>query len=164
MGKSVTATLFGILVKDGVYDLDQPAPIPEWQTPGDPRAKIRIADIMHMSSGLRIRAPQDPDFDPALGYADHLYLYTGSANSFHYAATRPQQWPPNTVVRYHNTDPVLINYLIHLAVEKRGEQYLSFPQRAFFDKIGIRTMVIETDPFGNFLGQGYDVGSGRDWA
>src|ERR1700737_4482348 len=52
MGKSVTATLFGILVKDGVYDLDQPAPIPEWQTPGYPRAKIRIADILHMSSGL----------------------------------------------------------------------------------------------------------------
>jgi CubicO group peptidase (beta-lactamase class C family) len=25
-------------------------------------------------------------------------------------------------------------------------------------------MVIETDPFGNFLGQGYEVGSGRDWA
>src|SRR5216684_1681079 len=58
MGKSVTATLFGILVKDGIYDLDQPAPIPEWQTPGDPRAKIRIADILHMSSGLRIKAPQ----------------------------------------------------------------------------------------------------------
>jgi CubicO group peptidase (beta-lactamase class C family) len=33
MGKSITATLFGILVKDGVYDLDQPAPVPEWQTP-----------------------------------------------------------------------------------------------------------------------------------
>jgi hypothetical protein len=42
MGKSVTATLFGVLVKDGVYALDQPAPIPEWQTPTDPRAKIRL--------------------------------------------------------------------------------------------------------------------------
>ena len=25
-------------------------------------------------------------------------------------------------------------------------------------------MRIETDPFGNFLGQGYEVGCGRDWA
>ena len=49
---------------EGVYDLDQPAPIPEWQTPGDPRAKIRIADILHMSSGLRIKAPQDPGLRP----------------------------------------------------------------------------------------------------
>jgi CubicO group peptidase (beta-lactamase class C family) len=23
---------------------------------------------------------------------------------------------------------------------------------------------IETDPFGNFIGQGYEVGCGRDWA
>ena len=94
MGKSVTATLFGILVKDGVYDLDQPARIPEWQTPGDPRAKIRIADILHMSSGLRIKAPQDPDYDPTGPYTDHVYLYTGGINSFHYAATRPLHWPP----------------------------------------------------------------------
>src|SRR5207244_6882663 len=87
---------------------------------GDPRAKIRIADILHMSSGLRIKAPQDPDYDPSGPYPDHLYLYTGSVDSFHYAATRPLQWPPNTVGRYRNTDPVLINYLIRLGVEKRG--------------------------------------------
>ena len=39
MGKSITATLFGILLQKGAYELTQPAPIPEWQTPGDPRAK-----------------------------------------------------------------------------------------------------------------------------
>jgi CubicO group peptidase (beta-lactamase class C family) len=164
MGKSVTATLMGILIKQGVYDLWQPAPIPEWQSAGDPRAKIRIADLLRMSSGLRIRAPQDPDYDPAGPYADHVYLYTGTVNSFVYAATRPLQWPPGTVGRYRNTDPVLVNYLVRLAVDKRGEEYLSFPQRALFDKIGIRTMVLETDPYGNFLTQGYELASGRDWA
>ena len=97
-------------------------------------------------------------------YPDHLYLYTGSVDSFKYAATRPQQWPPNTVGRYRNTDPVLTNYLVRLAVEKRREDYHSFPQRALFDKIGIRTMVMETDPYGNFLTQGYEFMSGRDWA
>ncbi len=164
MGKSLTATLMGVLIRQGVYELGQPAPVPEWQGSGDPRAKIRIADILHMSSGLRIKAPQDPDYDPLGTYPDHLYLYTGSVNSFHYAATRPQQWPPGMVGRYHNTDPVLINYLVRLAVEKRGEEYLSFPQRSLFDKIGIRTMVLETDPYGNFLTQGYAFASGRDWA
>jgi CubicO group peptidase (beta-lactamase class C family) len=164
MGKSLTATLMGILIKQGVYDLWQPAPIPEWQNAGDPRARIRIADIMRMSSGLRIRAPQDPDYDRAGPYPDHLYLYTGCVDSFRYAATRPLQWPPNTVGRYRNTDPVLINYLVRLGVEKRREEYLSFPQRALLDKIGVRTMVMETDPFGNFLTQGYELASARDWA
>lgn len=164
MGKSLTATLMGILIQQGVYKLTQPAPIPEWSGPNDLRAKIRIADLLQMSSGLRIRAPQDPDYDPSGPYPDHLYLYTGGVNSFHYAATRPLQWPPGTVGRYRNTDPVLVNYLIRLAVEKKGEEYLSFPQRALFAKLGIRSMVLETDPYGNFLTQGYELGSARDWA
>ena len=164
MGKSLSGTLMGVLLKQGAYDMMQPAPIPEWQSPGDPRAKIRIIDILNMSSGLRIKAPQDPDFDPQGPYTDHLYLYTGSVDSFKFAATRPQQWPPNTVGRYRNTDPVLTNYMIRLAVEKRGEDYHAFPQRALFDKIGVRNMVMDTDPFGNFLTHGYELGSGRDWA
>src|SRR5262245_11034501 len=164
MGKSVTAALMGVLIKQGVYSLWQPAPIPEWQAPGDARAAIRIADLLRMSSGLRIRAPQDPDYDPSGPYPDHVFLYTGGVNAFRYAATRPLQWPPGTVGRYRNTDPVLANYLVRLGVEKRGEEYLSFPQRALFDTIGIRTMVMETDPYGNFLAQGYELASGRDWA
>lgn len=164
MGKSLTATLMGLLIEQDVYDLWQPAPVPEWKTEGDPRAKIRIADIMRMSSGLRFRAPSDPDLDRSLGYLDHIYVYTGSGSAFKWSATRPQQWPPNAVGRYRNSDPVLINYLIRLAVEGRGEEYFSFPQRALFDKIGIRNIVIEPDSHGNFLLQGYDLGAARDWA
>jgi CubicO group peptidase (beta-lactamase class C family) len=164
MGKSLSATLLGILIGQGVYTLDQPAPIPEWQRSGDPRASIRIRDIMHMSSGLYCRAPQDPDYDPALGYPDHLYLYTDAVNSFSYAANLPQQWPPNTVGRYRNSDPVLTNYLVRLGVERTKQTYHTFPQRALFDKIGVRTMVMEADPYGNFLTQGYEFASARDWA
>jgi len=163
MGKSVTATLMGVLIGQGAYRLEQPAPIPEWQQPGDPRQKIRIQDLLRMSSGIRIKAPDEPEFDPKT-YPDHLFLYTGRVDSFKYAATRPPQWPPNTVGRYRNTDPVLINYLVRLAVEKRGEEYLSFPQRQLFDRIGIRSMVMETDPYGNFLTQGYELMAARDWA
>jgi CubicO group peptidase (beta-lactamase class C family) len=164
MGKSLTATLMGVLIRQGAYTLDQPAPIPEWQGAGDPRANIRISDILRMSGGLRIIAPQDPDYDPTGAYPDHLYYYTSTSNAFQYAATRPQQWPPNTVGRYRNTDPVLINYLIRLAVEKRGESYHAFPAQALFDKIGVRNMVMETDPYGNFLTHGYELGPARDWA
>ncbi|MDX1395283.1 MAG: serine hydrolase [Gemmatimonadota bacterium] len=161
MGKSLTGTLMAVLIQQGVYELDQPAPIPQWQ--GDERRSIRIMDIMRMSSGIRIVAPQDPDYEPEMGYPDHLYLYTGP-NAFEWAATRPQQWMPNTVGRYRNTDPALTNYLIRLGVEGRGDDYHAFPQRALFDRLGIRNMVMETDPQGNFLTQGYELGSARDWA
>lgn len=164
MGKSVSSTIMGTLIHKGVYTLEQPAPIPEWQTAGDPRQAIKIQDLLRMSSGLCIISNADPDYDPKGPYPDHMYLYTGAGNAFQYAATRPQQWPPNTVGRYRNTDPVLINYLNRLGAEKLKEDYLSYPQRNLWDKIGVRTMVMETDSFGNFLTQGYEFMSGRDWA
>jgi CubicO group peptidase (beta-lactamase class C family) len=58
----------------------------------------------------------------------------------------------------------LINYLIRLAVEERGAVYWEFPQKALFDKIGIRNMVMETDTYGNLLLQGYEFATARDWA
>jgi CubicO group peptidase (beta-lactamase class C family) len=164
MGKSITATLMGLLIRDGVYDLWQPAPVTEWQRADDVRRDIRIADLLRMSSGLRFVAPQDPDYDPARGYPDHLYTYTGAIDSFRWAITRPPQWLPNTIGRYRNSDPLTINYLVKRAVTARAEEYLGWPQRRLFDRLGIRHMVLETDPYGNFLLQGYVLGPARDWA
>ena len=163
MTKSLTGTLMGVLIEQGTYELWQSAPVPEWQEPGDPRQEIRIGDIMRMSSGIKINAPSDPDYDSDI-YADHYYLYTATSNSYEWAATRPQEWPPNTIGRYRNTDPVLTSYLIRLGVEGRGQDYHSFPQHDLFDKIGIRDGLIETDPQGNFLGQGLAFMPARDWA
>ncbi len=164
MGKTVAAALMGILVQQGVYDIWERAPIPDWQSPGDERANIRIADLMRMSSGLRIRGSLDAEPYEDGTYSGHFYLYTGGVDLARYAASRPLQWPPGTVGRYRNSDPLLINYLVRRAVEKRGQDSLSFAQQALFDKIGIRTMVIETDPYGNSLSHGYDLASARDWA
>jgi CubicO group peptidase (beta-lactamase class C family) len=164
MSKSLSATLLGVLIQQGEYELSQAAPIPEWQSEGDPRQEIRIKDILHMSSGLRCRNRGDPGYDPEEGYPDHLYLYTGTVNSYEYAATRPQQWEPNTVGRYRNCDPVLTNYMVRLAVDGRGDDYHQFPQQQLFDKIGVSNLVPQTDPYGNFLLQGSSLGSGRDWA
>jgi CubicO group peptidase (beta-lactamase class C family) len=163
MGKSILATLMGQLIQEGVYDLWAPAPVDEWQRPDDPRRAIRIADLLRMSSGLRFVAPQDPDYDPARGYPDHLYIYTGAIDAVRWAITRPPQWPPNTVGRYRNSDPLVINYLIKQAALARKQEYLSYPQRHLFDKLGIRHMVLEADPYGNLMFQGYDLGTGRDW-
>jgi len=163
MGKSVVASLLGTLVQRGVYMLDQPAPIPEWQGAGDPRTEIRIRDIMQMSSGLRIRAEQDPEYVDDGTLADHWYYY-GAPDAFAYAASRPQQWRPGTIGRYRNTDPVLGSYLVKLGVAKLGLDYHSYPQRALFDPLGIRSAVLETDASGNFITQGSELMSARDWA
>jgi CubicO group peptidase (beta-lactamase class C family) len=162
MGKSLAATLFALLVKDGTYKLEQPAPVPLWQKPGDPRAAIRNIDLLRMSAGLKFLGNQEPGFNQT--YPDHYYIYTGAIDAFEYSITRPQEYPPNTDGRYRNSDPLTITYLAKLAVTKRGENFLTWPQRMLFDKIGIRRQVLETDPYGNFLITGYDYGTARNWA
>ncbi|MFQ5790748.1 MAG: serine hydrolase domain-containing protein, partial [Acidobacteriota bacterium] len=78
--------------------------------------------------------------------------------------SKPLQFPPNTEGRYRNSDPLTLGYIIKKTVTDRGEEYLTFPQRALFDRLGIRKQVLETDPYGNFLLTGYDYGTARNWA
>jgi CubicO group peptidase (beta-lactamase class C family) len=163
MGKSIVSTLFALLVKDGTYQLEQPAPVAIWhEQADDPRAKIRNIDLLRMSGGLKFMGNQEPN--PSGAYIDHFYIYTGAVDVFDYAINRPSEYPPNTDGRYRNCDPLTIGYLVKQAVTKRGELYLTWPQRHLFDKIGIRRQVMETDPYGNFILTGYDFGTARNWA
>lgn len=162
MGKSIVGTLVGLLVHQGALRLEDPAPVPEWRkVPGDPRAKIRVVDLMRMSSGLRFSRGSPEDIP---GYHDHDLGYTGAIDAFEWATTRPLQFEPNTFGRYRNSDPLTLGLLIRDAVRARGEEYLTWPQRALFDRIGMRRQVLETDPYGNFLLNGFDYGTARNWA
>ena len=48
MAKTVTAAMIGMLVADGRLRLDQPAPVPAWQRPGDPRGEITLRQLLQM--------------------------------------------------------------------------------------------------------------------
>ena len=170
MGKSLTATLVGRLMQDGHFALDDPAPVPEWQTEGDPRGQIRVSDLLRMSSGLQFTLyevlEETPEGRKVVrdDYPDHYYVYSGAMDVFRYVVSRPLLYEPNTVGRYRNVDPLTLGYIVRRTVEGRGEAYLSYPQRALFDEIGIRKLVLETDPYGNFISSGYELGTARDWA
>lgn len=160
MGKSITATLLGLRVADGTYpDVNAPAPVERWAN--DARKDIRIVDLLRMSSGLHFRSAFDPDWKPEYGVPDHTFIYTGAVDAFEYSLDKPAQFPPNTEGRYRNSDPLVVGWMLKRAA---GADYLAWPQRALFDRLGMRHMWLETDPYGNFLLTGYDYGTARDWA
>ncbi|HSL84427.1 MAG TPA: serine hydrolase, partial [Thermoanaerobaculia bacterium] len=164
MGKSLTATLVGRLVQEGAFGLRDPAPVPAWRAPGDPRGGITVADLLRMSSGLHCVAPRDPEYSAARGYPDHMYVYTGAIDIFEFATNRPLQFPPGTEGRYRNCDPLSLGFLVKREAARRGEEYVAFPQRLLFDRIGIRRQILEVDPHGNFSLTGFDYGTARNWA
>ena len=170
MGKSLTGTLIGRLINDGHLNLNDRAPIPEWSSKTDPRSQILISHLMQMSSGLKfnlhevLETTKDGYTIIKTDYPDHYYIYSGAINAFKYVANRPLQFKPGTVGRYRNTDPLSLGYIIKRTVQNLGLNYLQYPQQALFDKIGIRKLILETDPFGNFLSSGFELGKARDWA
>lgn len=164
-GKSLAAALIGVLVQQGELTLDQPAPVAEWHSdPEDPRRHIRIRDLLHMSSGLDFlnlgvtgrRAFTDAN--------EHFRIYQDDVDVCRLAIHQPMDLPPGSEFRYRNSDPLTLTCIARRIVEGRGEEWLSFPQRALFDRIGIRDAVLETDRFGNFIITGYDFMSAYDWA
>ena len=169
MGKSMTATFIGRLIQMGYLELWQPAPVPRWQNSDDVRSRIRIADLLRMSSGLRFSrdgaTPEEMAASYIPGVGDHRLGYTAPIDIFQLSASRDAEYPPNTVGRYRNSDPWTLGYVVRRTVENElGEEYLTWPQRELFDKIGIRHFVMETDIYGNFILTGYNYGTARHWA
>ncbi len=165
MGKSITAALVGLLVGDGALELDAPAPVAEWSGADDPRREITVRHLLNMSSGLeviRAKADNRPDLAWTSG-DDHMLFYTDAINVFEHAVSFPLGSPPNTHWAYRNCDPMTLNKIVRETVEARGEEYLSFPQRALFDRISMGAVTLETDRWGNAINIGYDYLTPRDW-
>ena len=163
-GKSITAALVGVLIQQGELALDEPAPVAAWRQPGDPRGGITVADLLHMSSGLGFANNGLSGLESYNADNEHMRIYFDALNVFDHAVNQPQEIPPNAQFRYRSSDPLTLGRIVRETVEARGEEYLTFPRRALFDKIGARNYALETDPYGNFIMTGYDYGSGRDWA
>ena len=165
MGKSLTATLIGVLVRQGLLTIDEPAPIAEWQRPGDPRAHITVRDLLQMSGGLLFSGQDDPRDEWRLGLPDHFCIYGEAFDCFRFALERPAEHAPGTVGRYRNCDPLALGAIIkRIVTERLRQNYLQWPQAALFDRIGIRRQVLETDLHGNFILTGFDYGTARNWA
>ncbi len=164
MGKSLTATLIGRLIHEGKLSLDQKAPVAEWKRDGDPRGKITIRQLLNMSSGLRFAAHRDPDRTIPIMELPHLYIYMEAIDVFDFAVNRPLEYVPGTTGRYRNCDPLTLGKMIRETVETDDQNYLTWPQRVLFDKIGIREQILETDSKGSFIMTGFDYGTARNWA
>jgi CubicO group peptidase (beta-lactamase class C family) len=163
-GKSITAALVGILVRQGRLALDDYAPVREWRTADDPRREIRVRDLLHMSSGLDFANLGLTGPESYTRRNKHMRIYFDGLNVFDHAVNNTLEVPPNTQWRYRNSDPLTLGRIIREKIEARGESYLTFPQRELFDRIGARHVVLETDAWGNFIMTGFDYVSARDWA
>jgi len=153
MTKSITATLFGILQKQGKFDINKPAPIAEWQE--DERAIIRTGDLLHMNSGLE----WEEKYDKICDATKMLFQAEDMGNV--QLEKRPQ-FPPNLHWNYSSGTTNLLSKILRNKF-KTHQEYLDFWYTDLLDKIGMNSALIETDMAGNFVGSSYGWATARDW-
>jgi CubicO group peptidase (beta-lactamase class C family) len=157
MAKSVTSAILGIMVHKAMIDIRKPAPVPEWNTPGDPRRAITVDQLLRMSSGLKF----EEVYKPLRGVTTMLY---GSRDFGAFAAGQPLEMQPDRKWHYSSGTTNLLAKIIRLTLEAAGQNSLSFIRQELFDRLGMTSAVFELDPSGTFVGSSYLVATPRDWA
>jgi CubicO group peptidase (beta-lactamase class C family) len=154
MTKSITATMFGILEKQRKFDIDDPAPIPEWAN--DKRKLITTSDLLHMNSGLQWVEDYKTisDATKMLFQAEDMTLVQ---------LEKPAEYKPNMRWNYSSGTTNLLSGILRKQF-KTHQEYLDFWYSALIDKIGMNSMVIETDMAGNYVGSSYGWATTRDWS
>ncbi|MDD2674147.1 MAG: serine hydrolase [Flavobacterium sp.] len=154
MTKSITSAMFGILEKQRKFDIDAPAPIPEWAN--DERKLITTSDLLHMNSGLQ----WEEKYDRICDATEMLFQAEDMTRS---QLEKPAAFKPNTRWNYSSGTTNLLSGILRKQL-KTHQEYLDFWYSALIDKIGMNSMVIETDMAGNYVGSSYGWATTRDWS
>ncbi|MFH6970133.1 serine hydrolase domain-containing protein [Flavobacterium petrolei] len=154
MTKSITSAMFGILEKQRKFDIDAPAPIPEWAN--DERKLITTSDLLHMNSGLQ----WEEKYDRICDATEMLFQAEDMTRS---QLEKPAAFKPNTRWNYSSGTTNLLSGILRKQF-KTHQEYLDFWYSALIDKIGMNSMVIETDMAGNYVGSSYGWATTRDWS
>jgi len=156
MTKSVINALVGVLVQEGKISLQDPVPITAWKSPGDMRRAITWEQLLRMNSGLQF----DEDYRNPL--ADVTHMLFGVPSAAGYAIAKPLEVEPGTRWSYSSGTTNIISFAIRKVVG--DPDYLDFPRRALFDRLGMQSAVMESDASGTFVGSSFMYATARDWA
>ena len=154
MTKSITATYFGVLEKQGKFDINKPAPIAEWQK--DKRAIIKTSDLLHMNSGLEWEENYSK-------ICDATKMLFQAEDMGKVQLEKPAQFSPNLHWNYSSGTTNLLSKILRNQF-KTHQEYLDFWYASLIDKIGMNSMIVESDMAGNFVGSSYGWATTRDWA
>ncbi len=154
MTKSLTNTMFGILQKEKKFDIHKPAPVEEWQK--DDRRKITTKDLLKMNSGLE----WVEDYNTISDVTKMLFQAGNMTKS---QINKSEKHKPNHFFNYSSGTTNLLSGILRKQFDSY-QDYMDFPYKSFIDKMGMHSMIIETDCAGNYVLSSYGWATTRDWA
>jgi CubicO group peptidase (beta-lactamase class C family) len=153
MTKTVMAGVIGMLIKDGELSLDQAG----FWTGHDGRERIRLKDLLAMSSGLQ----WNEAYGAVSDVTGMLYLQPDMAG---FARSPPLAHPPGEAWLYSSGTAVILARIAQDAQAGEPQDLASFINVRLFGPIGMTTATIEADEHGTLVGSSYMYATARDWA
>ncbi|MCG8671405.1 MAG: beta-lactamase family protein [Pseudomonadales bacterium] len=154
MTKSLTSTLVGLLSDQDILDVNDPAPIADWQH--TEKEDITIDDLLRMSSGL--------DYvEGNTGLSDSTQMLYLESDQIDYMTGLDLVNEPGTTHNYSTGEANLLASIIQDTVGGSAQDAYNFYQQALFFKLGIGSAFIEFDESGQFVGGAHGYMTARDW-
>lgn len=154
MAKSLTNTMVGILVRDGILKVENKALLEDWKD--DERSAISIDDLLRMSSGLDFVE----DYSKVSDVTRMLFL---QENLGLFAAQSKLSHKPGEHYYYSSGTTNILQQIIRSTFTEH-KYYLEFPYRRLFSKLGMASAVLEPDAGGTYIGSSFMFATARDWA
>jgi CubicO group peptidase (beta-lactamase class C family) len=169
MTKTVMAGVIGLLIKDGKLSLDQAG----FWTGHDGRERIRLKDLLAMSSGLQ----WNEAYGAVSDVTGMLYLQPDMAG---FARSPPLAHPPGEAWLYSSGTAVILSriaadaqargagqpkdFAASINAPEEPQDLASFINVRLFGPVGMTTATIEQDEHGTLVGSSYMYATARDWA
>lgn len=153
MTKSVLSTVYGVLQHQGKLNVNDPAPVASWQS--DDRKNITINNLLQMNSGLE----WDENYDEISDVTKMLFLERDMTKM---QENKPLAGPIDASWNYSSGTTNLLSGILRDQFNTHQE-YLDFWYTDLIDKIGMNSMIVETDLAGNYVGSSYAWATPRDW-
>ncbi len=160
MAKSMLHAVVGMLVAEGRLSLDAPAPVPEWQTAGDPRAAITLQQLLDMRDGLDFNEVYE---DPEVSDVLQMLFGRGQADMAAFAADRPLAATPGTRFNYSSGTSNIVSGIVARQVGP-GEPYRNFLADRLFGPLGMTSASVTLDDVGTWVAASYAYATARDYA
>ena len=160
--KSVNNALLGILVRQGKLKMEDPAPVPAWQAPGDPRRAITPDDLLRMRSGLDLGNSLSASLLTAWDSSARMVFYEPDLAGFAEQADLGAK--PGTEWKYTNGNPAILARIVRDQVGSGALDVLRFARRELFGPLGIRRATLELDSTGTPIAGAFLFATPREWA
>ncbi|MGH9208585.1 MAG: serine hydrolase domain-containing protein, partial [Acidimicrobiales bacterium] len=160
MAKSMLHSAIGVLVGDGRLRVDDPAPVPRWKEPDDPRRDITIEQLLEMRDGLDF---VEDYVDGSVSDVIEMLFGSGRSDVASFAAARDLLSPPGTRFNYSSGSTNILSGVISSKVGS-GERLRLFLRESLFEPIGALSAQPGLDQAGTWVASSYVHATALDFA